>query len=108
MCGHWRLKLLVVSREHAFESVHGGKHDLEFMSNFAELGEAASGGITFERVHGAAHGANELFVRRTLLKLQTGIIDGLQQFAGALKEQRTKLRTAVIGKEGQETTSMRL
>jgi len=52
--------------------------------------------------------ANEFLVCGTLFELQTGIVNGLEKLAGALKEERAKLRTRSSGKEAQEFTSMRL
>jgi hypothetical protein len=59
-------------------------------------------------VDGAADTPDEFLVRGTLLELQTGIVDGLEELAGALKKERAKLRTPLVGQEGQEFTSMRL
>jgi len=117
--------LLLIRAEHAFEGVHGPEDDFgelmavrepnlrrenvfEFVRNFAEFRKTAGGGVSLERVDGAADAANEFLVRWTLFELQTGIVDGLEKISGALKEESAKLRTPLVGKKTQEFTSRRL
>jgi hypothetical protein len=55
--------------------------------DLAELRKTTGGGISLERMNGAADAANEFVIRGTLLELETGIINGLQKLAGALKKE---------------------
>ena len=117
--------MFLIRGEHAFESVDGGEDNFgellavrepdlrrenvfQFVCNFTELRKAASGGISLERVNGAADAANDFLVRGTLLELQTGIVDGLEKLPGALEEESAKLRTPLVGKKAQVFTSRRL
>jgi hypothetical protein len=78
------------------------------VGNFAELLEAAGRGIAFQRMDGAAHTAEQFLVSGVLFEAQTSFVDGLQEFLGALKEERAKLRTPFIGQKAQPFTSRRL
>src|ERR1700746_3984068 len=123
--GSRRLNILLIGAEHAFERIDGREDDLgkllavrmsdlrrenvfEFVRNFTEFRKTAGSGISLERMNSAPDAANKFLIRGTLFELQTGIIDGLEKLARALKEESPKLRTPLIGKEAQEFTSMRL
>jgi hypothetical protein len=120
-----RLGLLLVRAEHALEGIDGSEDDFgklcavrltdlprqnvfEFVSNLAQLLEAASSRITLQGMHGPAHTADEAFVRRALFKFESSVVDDLEKFRGTLKEKRAKLRSAILGDKTHGFTSMRL
>ena len=85
-----------------------GENVFEFVSNFTKFLASARRGITFQCVDGAANAANELLVSRAVLELQTGVVDGLQQFRGTLEKERAEFRSPILGQKGQAATSIRL
>jgi hypothetical protein len=101
-------------REHNFGKVGAvkagylrGKHVLQFVSKFAKFVKAAGCGISFERVDHAANAAKHLLVGGTRLEFETCLVESLQEFRGALKEQRAQLARAVLGLSAHVVASMR-
>jgi len=78
------------------------------VGNFAEFLTTARSGVALEGMHGSTDAANEFLVGGTCFELQASIVDGLQQFRGALEEERAKFRSPILGQKGQAVTSSRL
>ena len=73
----------------------------------AEFLVAAGGGIAFQRVHGTPRLAQNLLVAGMFLQLQANVIEGLQQFGCALKEEFAHFSGPLVRKEIQDATSSR-
>ena len=110
--------------QHGMKAVRGGKDDLGYyfsplgyergrqyifniVREFAELPEAASGGIALERVHRPAHASQGVRVRGVGFQKDSGLVQLLQDILRALKEEFAKFRGAFIGKEVQSPASIR-
>ena len=77
------------------------------VGNFTEFAEATGGRVPFQGVHGAADAADELLIGGLLLEMKAGVVDDLEQFRGALKEESAEFGAAILGQEAQEFTSLR-
>jgi hypothetical protein len=84
------------------------KDVFQFVSDFAQLVEAACGRIALQRVHSAANAPDELLIGGTFFELQSSIVDDLENLRGALKKECAELCAAILGQETQEPTSLRL
>ena len=117
--------MLLVRAEHALEGVHGSEHNfgklcavrladlpgeniLQFVSDLAQLLEAAGSRIALQGMHSATHAADEVLVRRALFEFQPGVVDDLEKFRGTFEEKRAKLRSAILGDKTHGFTSRRL
>ena len=77
------------------------------MRYFAQLGETARRRISLKGMHHPSHTSNDFFIRRTSLKFEPRLIQRLEEFVGALKKKRAKLRAAILGRKAQLFTSRR-
>src|SRR5205085_1832339 len=85
----------------------GRENVFEFVRQLAQLAIAASSGITLERVHGAAHAADGLGVRRVLLQGKRFLVQRLQEFLRAFEEYLFELARLIFRKETHGAASMR-
>src|SRR5579863_526521 len=123
--GRRRLVIFLIGREHALKGIDGGENNFrepsavglanlkrqnvfQLVSNFAELLKTARSRIALQCMDGAAHTANQIFIRGTLLQLQARVVDDLKDFRGTLKEERAEFVVAVLGQKGHALTSSRL
>ncbi len=119
-----RLQIAAVGSEHCVEAVRGGENNLgdslaalddqggsqqilEVVRKLTELPEPAGRGIALERVHGAADASQRLGIARIALQKDPRLVQLLQQFLRALKEEFAKFGGALLGKKVQPATSMR-
>jgi hypothetical protein len=117
--------VFLISAEHTLKRVHCGENHLrklcavclahlqrqnilEFMRDFAEFLKTAGRGVPFKGVNSASNAAQQLLIGGAFLELQAYIINDLEKFRGALKEESTELRAAILGQETQPFTSRRL
>jgi hypothetical protein len=84
-----------------------GQHVFEFVGECAEFVKATGRRIPFQRVDDAANAANHFFVGRPRLEFETGFVESLQQFCGALKEESAQLARAIFGRSAHVVASMR-
>jgi len=80
---------------------------LEVMRQFAELAQAAGGGVAFQCVHGATDGTNDLLVAGMFFELQSFFVQRLQQFLRGLEEKIHQLGVTFLGRNGHSRTSIR-
>ena len=69
--------------------------------------KTASRRITLESVHGAANTADHLLIAGTRFELESRLIERLEQFVRALKEESAQLTAAILGRTFHELTSLR-
>jgi hypothetical protein len=114
----------LVGGEHGFEGIGSGEDNfseagamllrhlgsqnvLKFVSQFAQLMKAASSGVAFEGMNGAANAANHLFVGGMSFQLEPRFIERLKQLVRAFEKDSAKLRVAIFGRLAQEDASTR-
>src|SRR6266699_437024 len=83
------------------------QHVFQFVGELTELVKTAGGGIAFQGVDGAANPANDFFIRGMSLELEPRFIEGLEDLAGAFKEESAQLAAAILGRTTHELTSLR-
>jgi hypothetical protein len=84
-----------------------GEHIFKYVRELTQLVKSAGGGIALQGMHGAADTANDFFVSGARLELEPCFVERLEQFAGALKEERAQFATAIFGQTSHERTSLR-
>jgi hypothetical protein len=58
-------------------------------------------------VHGAANTADHLLIAGTRFEIESRLIERLEQFVRALKEESAQLTAAILGRTFHELTSLR-
>src|SRR6267142_3696647 len=119
-----RIHVSLVGGKHGAETIRGGEnkfgefpaagvrhlrgeHVFELMGEFTQLMKTASRRITLESVHSAANPANYFLIAGTRFELESRLIERLEQFVGALKEESAQLTAAILGRTFHELPSLR-
>src|SRR5215510_7031042 len=119
-----RLQLAAIGGKHGAERIGSNKHCLsqsppaalsdfrrqqvlELVRQLAQFLETARGGISLERVHSTAHRPDDVGITRMLFQLQSFLIEHLQQFCCALKEEFAEFGSALVGEKAHPCTSSR-
>jgi hypothetical protein len=111
-----RLQIISVRGQHLVKRVGSGENHfrdqsgmllskfrcedvLEFVREFAQFPEAASGGIAFQGVNGATNTTEVFFIARLVFQRESGLIHCLENFRSALEEEIAELGSALVGEK---------
>ena len=113
----------VIRRQHGRKQVRRGKGHLgqrclrpgliqrqgifQFVRQFAEFVVAAGRRVALQRVHDPPQAAHHLGIAQVALQLQRLVVQRLQQFLSAFKEQGAQFVHPLVGLRAHDFTSIR-